>query len=132
MRRTNLIEAMCRFARAYADQTEADHQALVKAVVSRRTSGRVRRARTRPQPHFGGRPPSSDVAALKQTVYARVFSVVVSLAGLSPREIAGACNDRVQAPDLGDERPHVADHNSPQRKLGASSLRGSTQERVGI
>jgi Uncharacterized protein conserved in bacteria (DUF2252) len=27
-----LDTAMCRFARAYADQTEADHQALVKAV----------------------------------------------------------------------------------------------------
>jgi hypothetical protein len=27
-----LDKAMCRFARAYADQTEADHQALVRAV----------------------------------------------------------------------------------------------------
>ena len=27
-----LDKALCRFARAYADQTEADHQALVKAV----------------------------------------------------------------------------------------------------
>jgi len=27
-----LDKAMCRFAQAYADQTEADHQALVKAV----------------------------------------------------------------------------------------------------
>ena len=27
-----LDRAMCRFARAYADQTEADHAALVKAV----------------------------------------------------------------------------------------------------
>jgi Uncharacterized protein conserved in bacteria (DUF2252) len=27
-----LDEALCRFARAYADQTEADHAALVKAV----------------------------------------------------------------------------------------------------
>jgi hypothetical protein len=27
-----LDESLCRFARAYADQTEADHQALVKAV----------------------------------------------------------------------------------------------------
>jgi uncharacterized protein (DUF2252 family) len=29
---TRLDEAMCRFARAYADQVEADHEALVKAV----------------------------------------------------------------------------------------------------
>jgi hypothetical protein len=28
----NLDKAFCRFARAYADQTEADHAALVKAV----------------------------------------------------------------------------------------------------
>jgi hypothetical protein len=27
-----LDQAMCRFARAYADQTEADHESLVKAV----------------------------------------------------------------------------------------------------
>jgi len=27
-----LDKALCRFARAYADQTEADHQALVRAV----------------------------------------------------------------------------------------------------
>ena len=27
-----LDRALCRFARAYADQTEADHQALVRAV----------------------------------------------------------------------------------------------------
>jgi hypothetical protein len=27
-----LDRSLCRFARAYADQTEADHQSLVKAV----------------------------------------------------------------------------------------------------
>jgi hypothetical protein len=31
-RSDNLDTALCRFARAYADQTEADHAALVKAV----------------------------------------------------------------------------------------------------
>ena len=30
-----LDRSLCRFARAYADQTEADHQALVKAVARR-------------------------------------------------------------------------------------------------
>ncbi|HEX4249573.1 MAG TPA: DUF2252 family protein [Pseudonocardia sp.] len=31
-----LEQAMCQFARAYADQTEADHAALVKAVAEGR------------------------------------------------------------------------------------------------
>ena len=31
-RSDKLDQAMCRFARAYADQTEADHAALVRAV----------------------------------------------------------------------------------------------------
>jgi hypothetical protein len=31
-RSDNLDTALCQFARAYADQTEADHAALVKAV----------------------------------------------------------------------------------------------------
>jgi hypothetical protein len=31
-RSDKLDRALCRFARAYADQTEADHAALVKAV----------------------------------------------------------------------------------------------------
>jgi uncharacterized protein (DUF2252 family) len=34
-----LVRAMCRFARAYADQTEADHQALVTAVRRGRVPG---------------------------------------------------------------------------------------------
>jgi hypothetical protein len=33
---TALDDAMCQFASAYADQTEADHEALVKAVANGR------------------------------------------------------------------------------------------------
>ena len=32
VRSDKLDKSLCRFARAYADQTEADHEALVKAV----------------------------------------------------------------------------------------------------
>ena len=38
-----LDDAMCRFGRAYADQTEGDHQALVRAVAR----GRLPAARAR-------------------------------------------------------------------------------------